>query len=70
MIEVRLHRDLYRASAVEEATRAYSAHGSVTLAEEGEYFLVRVEAEGVERELADELANAALGLTVEQRGAA
>ncbi len=78
MIELRLHRELYDGPAVDEAAKLYREYGSVDLAEEAAYWVVRV---GSAAEpagdgatdaadlgtLAAELSNYALGLTIERR---
>jgi uncharacterized protein YfiM (DUF2279 family) len=68
VLTARLHSSLYEKDAVDAAVRAFGSHAQVELTEEGEYWLARVEAEGAdERTILGELANFALGLTVEQR---
>ena len=66
MKELRLHRDLYRNEAVDEATEALAAYATIDRAEEPAHWVVRVTAANPERErrVAGEIANRALGLTV------
>ena len=71
MIELRFHRELYVGFALDETAKLYAAHGTIALAEEPSYWIVRVTAAsgGVDPwTLARELANYALGLTIERRG--
>lgn len=75
MIELRFHDELYDGRAVDEAAKVYAPFGTVDLAREPAAFVVRVTAgpaaleQGVsEATLAHELANYALGKTIEQRG--
>jgi hypothetical protein len=71
MIELRLHRALYRGECVDEALKALAAYASFERAEEPEHWVVRVTAASPERErrVAGELGNRALGLTVRRGGA-
>lgn len=71
MIELRLHRELYRGECVDEAMRALAAYASFECAEEAAHWVVRVSAASPERErrVAGELGNRALGLTVKRGGA-
>lgn len=71
MTELRFHRGLYDAGAVEEAMRAYEAYAALARRDEGDLVVVTVNADAPERErqVAGELGNAALGLTVRRRGA-
>ncbi len=73
MIELRFHQDLYDALAVDEAAKVYGSYGTMDLARDGDDHVVRVTvgedaaAQGIdERTLAAELANYALGLTIEK----
>lgn len=70
MTELRLHRALYRGTSIDEAVKVYGPYGSFELAEEADYWKVRVTAKSPERErrIAGELANYALGLTVKAGG--
>ena len=72
MIELRLHRTLYRGTAIDEAMKLFTKHAAFEQAEEPDYWVVRVTAapparEGRERRIAGELANYALGLTIVAR---
>lgn len=68
MIELRFAEDLYDGFAVDEAAKIYGAHGSIELSRADGAYVVRVHAhEGVDdRTLAAELANYALGLTIDK----
>ena len=73
MIELRFHQGLYDGLAVEEAVKAYDAFMSAELVREPEGYLVRVTASPSALEqaideavLAAELANYALGKTIER----
>jgi hypothetical protein len=68
--ELRFHRELYRGEHVDEAIKVYDRFATLERAEEEQHWVVRVHAKTPERErrLADELANYALGLTIEGRG--
>lgn len=70
MREVRFHRELYRGELVDQAIKVYERYASIERAEDGSYWVARIGASSPERErrVADELANYALGLTVQQRG--
>lgn len=69
MTELRLHRALYTADAVDGAVKVFARFGTLEVAEVGDHRLVRITASSPAREtkLARELANYALGLT--QQGA-
>lgn len=71
MIELRLHRELYRGECVDEAMKALGAYAAFERAEEPAHWVVRVTAASPERErrVAGELGNRALGLTVKRGGA-
>ncbi len=68
MTELRFPEALYAGPSVDEAVNAFAEHGRFELERRDGDFVVRLSAEeGVdERELADELANMALGLTIER----
>ncbi len=70
MREVRFHRELYRGEHVDQAIKVYARFASIERAEEEQYWIVRVASKTPERErrVADELANYALGLSIEGRG--
>ena len=67
MIELRLHRELYRDASIAAAIRTYDRFAKIERAEDGAYWIVRVEAPERERRIADELGNYALGLTIQER---
>ena len=71
MIEVRLHRGLYRAAAVDEAVTIYGPYATLERCDGTDHWGVRVTApEGKaarERTIAGELANYALGVTARER---
>ncbi len=73
MIELRLHRDLYRGAAVDEALKVYGSYATFERvdADAGrlDHWTVRITGAtpARERRVAGELANYALGLTVGAR---
>ena len=70
MTELRLHRTLYRAAAVDAALEVYGSYATLEQLEEGDHWVVRVSSTSParERRVARELANYALGLTVAAHG--
>jgi hypothetical protein len=70
MTELRLHRDLYRATAVDEAVASLASYATFERADEATHFVVRISATTPvrERRIAGEVSNFALGLTVNARG--
>jgi hypothetical protein len=70
MTEVRFHRDLYRATAVDRAVASLASYATFERADEASHFVVRVAASTPvrERRVAGEVSNFALGLTVNERG--
>jgi hypothetical protein len=70
MIELRFHRELYAGTAIDAAMGRLAAYGAFEREEDGAYFVVRVTArdDARARKVAGELANFALGLTVEKGG--
>ena len=73
MIELRFHHDLYDGFAVDEAVKTYAAYTSTELSREADAYVVRLSAtpeavaDGLgEQLIARELANFALGLTIER----
>jgi hypothetical protein len=75
VIELRFHHELYDGFAVDEAAKVYGPFGTMELEREPAGYVVRVTAsadaaaQGIqERTLAAELANYALGLTIEKQG--
>lgn len=69
---LRFHRALYSGNAIDGAARRFASVSRVTLVRsiDGEYFVVAVESEDPKRarKVGLELANMALGLTIEQGG--
>lgn len=72
MKELRFHRALYRGEAIDEALKIFDRFARFEQAEDGDYWVVRLESGSAarERKIADELANYALGLTLRQRRSA
>jgi hypothetical protein len=73
VIELRFHQELYDGFAIDEAVKTYASYASAELERDGGNFVVKVTAspralaEGIdERTLCLELANYALGLTIER----
>ena len=68
MTELRLDRELYDQAAVDEAVRVYERFGSLERADEPGWWVVRVAGRDTvrERRLVNELANHALGRTIER----
>jgi hypothetical protein len=66
---LRLHRDLYAASAVDRAIGVYAPHATIERREDGAHWVVEITAKTPERErkVSGELANYALGLTTKER---
>jgi hypothetical protein len=71
VIELRLHRDIYRAPAVDEAVGVFGSFATLERCDDAEHLAVRISGKSGERErrIAGELANYALGLTVGARKA-
>jgi len=69
MTALRLHRDLYRAAAIDEALGVFAPHGTFVRKEEPSHWVVEITARSPERErrVAGELGNYALGLTAKGR---
>ena len=67
---LRLHREVYAGTAIDAALQRFAAVATFERAIEGDYFVVRAELGDGDRarRIAGELANFALGLTVEQGG--
>lgn len=72
MIRLRFHREIYAGEALDEAMKAFAAHADFQRAEEPGHWVVEVTARkpALERRIAGELSNWALGLTVRRGGAA
>jgi hypothetical protein len=66
---LRLRRDLYQGSAVDQALGVFAPHGTFERKEEPSHWVVEISARSPERErrIAGELGNYALGLTVKGR---
>lgn len=69
MTELKFDRSLYAGPSVDEAAKAYAGFAELTLAEEPAAWVVRVDGPR-QREVARELSNYALGLTIRARGQA
>jgi hypothetical protein len=76
MTELRFHKELYDGFAVDEAAKIYGAYGTMELEQQANGYIVRVTAsadtiaQGIdEHALAAELANYALGKTIESADA-
>ena len=70
MTELRLDRELYDEAAVAEAAQVYGRFGAIERADDAQAWVVRVSHADParERRLARELANHALGRTIERGG--
>ncbi len=70
MIELRFHRELYAGTAIDSALGRLATYATFERAEDGPYFVVRVDATTPARakRVARELGNFALGLTIEKGG--
>lgn len=68
MIELRFHHELYDGFAIDEAAKVYGPYADMELVREPDGYVVRVTGSGEidERTVAAELANYALGLTIEK----
>ncbi len=66
MIDFRFHRELYDGRAVDEAVKTYGKFARFELIEEATHWLVRIRAanDARERQVANELGNYALGITI------
>ena len=72
MRALRFAKELYRGEHVDEALKLFERYGTLERAEEDDAWVVKIEAgsRAKERRLAGEIANYALGLTVQHRGTA
>lgn len=70
MIELRFDRDLYAGEAVDEAIEIFAGHAHCEREQTDDAWVVRVNTQtpASERAVAHELANYALGLTIERGG--
>ncbi|MDQ3032285.1 MAG: HxsD-like protein [Myxococcota bacterium] len=71
MSELRFHRGLYPSNALDEAIAVYESHADITRADDGEHVVVTIASAkpGRDVRVARELANYALGLAIQARGA-
>ena len=71
MRELRFHREVYRGEAVDESVKLFDRFADFELTEQDEHWVVRLTAKdpAKERRIAGELANYALGLTIQAKGA-
>ena len=71
MTVLKLHRKIYRGTAVDAALKVYGAYATFEQREEPDHWVVSVSAatHARERRVAGELANYALGLTIAARNA-
>ena len=69
MTALRLHRDLYVGTAVDEAVAVFAPHATLERKDEPSHWVVQITAATAQRErrVAGELGNYALGLTVKGR---
>lgn len=69
-IDLKFHRTLYAGEAVDEAVQRFRRHIDVELAEHPDVWHVRLRSRkpGQSRRVARELANFALGLTIQRGG--
>lgn len=70
MRTLRFRKDLYPGEHVDQALKLFERYGTIERAEEDDAWVVRIEASSraKARRLAGEIANYALGLTVQQAG--
>ena len=70
-IDLRFHRDLYAGPAIDEAVKVFARFGEFHLTEAPDAWCLRMRAlrPAQTKKLAHELANYALGLTVQRGGA-
>ena len=70
MRTLKFHHHVYSGRAIDDALGRLARFGNIDRSFEGEYFVVHVSAgsPAKERQLAGEIANHALGLTVERGG--
>ena len=68
--EMRFAKAIYRGEAVDEAVKKLDRYADFELVEEAEAWVVRLTAKkpALEKRIAGELGNFALGLTIEARG--
>jgi len=70
VITLRFPKELYSGNAIDAAVKLYAEHARAELEQTSDAYLVHVHGLGGVSEalVADELANAALGKTIERRG--
>ncbi len=70
MKTLRFHREIYLGTAIDEAVETFAPYMEYELAEESEHWVVTLTAKkpALERRIAGELANYALGRTIEAGG--
>jgi hypothetical protein len=70
LIELKLHREIYRGTSIDEAVKVFATYATFELKEEPEHWLIQITAANPDRErrIAGELGNYALGLTVKAGG--
>lgn len=68
---LRLHRELYVGSAIDQAVALYGGHAEIARSDDADHVVLRIASErpGRAERVAKELANYALGLTIQARGA-
>lgn len=68
MKELRFHRDLYPGTALDAAIKTYDEWAEIQREESATHWIVKISAgnPAAERQIAGELANYALGLTVRE----
>jgi hypothetical protein len=70
--ELRFHRDVYKGTAIDEATKVFARFATFETTEAPEHWVVRLTAKSAarERQIVGELGNYALGLTIKASGGA
>ena len=68
MTELRLHREIYARGPVDEAAKTFESYATITVGESDSHWLIGISAKtpARERQIQNELANFALGLTVKE----
>lgn len=67
--ELRLHRELYAGTALDQAIELYAGHADITRTDDGAHTVVTIASArpGRAQKVARELGNYALGLTIQAR---